>query len=92
MKKIEQKIAIEIINSRRDLAITYMRDAALFLEGEYRGIYMIQEKMDNEFMENNYHVPRRDVAMIKEGESEEGPQEETDKFNDFCGSYSKKDF
>ena len=68
-----------------------MRDAVLFLDGEYWGYYLIQEKMDNEFMENNYHVPRDDVAMVKEGESEEGPQEETDNFNSFCETYSKKD-
>ena len=90
--RARDKFAIEIINSRRELATTNMRDAVLFLDGEYWGYYLIQEKMDNEFMENNYHVPRGNVAMIKEGESEEGPQEETDKFNDFCGSYSKKDF
>ena len=89
--RARDKFAIEIINSRKDLATTNMRDAVLFLDGEYWGYYMIQEKLDNEFMENNYHVPRDDVAMIKEVENEEGPQEETDAFINFCDSYSKKD-
>ena len=89
--RARDKFAIELINQRRDLATTNMRDAVLFLDGEYWGYYLIQEKMDNEFMENNYHVPRDDVAMVKEGESEEGPQEETDNFNNFCETFSQKD-
>ena len=89
--RARDKFAIEIINSRRDLATTNMKDAVLFLDGEYWGYYVIEEKIDDEFMENNYHVPRKRVAMIKEGEKEEGPQEETDNFNSFCELYSKKD-
>ena len=89
--RAKDKFAIELVNSRRDLATTNMKNSVLFLDGEYWGYYLIQEKLDNEFMENNYHVPRDDVAMIKEGEKEEGPQEETDNFNSFCELYSKKD-
>ena len=61
------------------------------MDGEYWGYYVIQEKIDDEFMENNYHVPKDNIAMVKEGETEEGPQEETDNFNNFCEVYSKKD-
>ena len=89
--RAKDKFAIELVNSRRDLATTNMKNSVLFLDGEYWGYYLIQEKMDNEFMENNYHVPRDDVAMVKEGESEEGPQEETDNFNNFCETFSQKD-
>ena len=89
--RAKDKFAIELVNSRRDLATTNMKNSVLFLDGEYWGYYLIQEKLDNEFMENNYHVPRDDVAMIKEGEKEEGPQEETDNFNSFFFLYSKKD-
>ena len=89
--RARDKFAIEIINSRRNLATTNMRNAVLFLDGEYWGYYVIQEKIDDEFMENNYHVPKDNIAMVKEGETEEGPQEETDNFNNFCEVYSKKD-
>ena len=89
--RARDKFAIEIINPRRNLATTNQKNAVLFLDGEYWGYYVIQEKMDAEFMENNYHVPKKDVAMIKEGENEEGPKEETDIFNHFCENYSQKD-
>ena len=89
--RARDKFAIELVNSRINLATTNMKNAVLFLDGEYWGFYIIEEKIDDEFMENNYHVPKKNVAMVKEGESEEGPQEETDNFNNFCEVYSKKD-
>ena len=89
--RARDKFAIELVNSRSNMATSNMKNAVLFLDGEYWGYYIIQEKIDDEFMENNYHVPRKNVAMIKEGECEEGPKEETDNFNNFCEIYSKKD-
>ena len=89
--RARDKFAIELVNSRRNLATSNMKNAVLFLDGEYWGYYLIQEKIDDEFMENNYHVPKKNVAMIKEGESEEGPKEETDNFINFCKTYSQKD-
>ena len=89
--RCRDKFAIELVNSRKDLATSNMKNAVLFLDGEYWGFYIIEEKIDDEFMENNYHVPKKSVAMIKEGEKEEGPQEETDDFNNFCEVYSQKD-
>lgn len=89
--RCRDKFVFELLSSRKDLATVNMKNAVLFLDGEYWGFYLIQEKMDDEFMENNYHVPKNSVAMIKEGESEEGPQEETDNFINFCDLYSLKD-
>ena len=89
--RCRDKFVFELLSSRKDLATVNMKNAVLFLDGEYWGFYLIQEKMDDEFMENNYHVPKKSVAMIKEGESEEGPQEETDNFINFCDLYSLKD-
>ena len=89
--RARDKFAIELVNSRSNLATSNMKNAVLFLDGEYWGYYLIQEKIDDEFMENNYHVPKKNVAMIKEGESEEGPKEETDNFINFCKTYSQKD-
>ena len=91
IKEREEQVSMYEANSRKDLATSNMKNAVLFLDGEYWGFYIIEEKIDDEFMENNYHVPRENVAMIKEGEKEEGPQEETDNFNSFCEVYSKKD-
>ena len=89
--RAKDKFAIELVNSRKNVATSNKKNAVLFLDGEYWGFYMIEEKIDNEFMENNYHVPKKNVAMIKEGEVEEGPEEELDTFNNFCEVYSMKD-
>ena len=89
--RARDKFAIEIIESRKDLTTVRGKNAVLFLDGEYWGYYIIQEKMDDDFIESNYHVPKKSVAMIKEGEPEEGPKEECDNFNFFCEANSKKD-
>ena len=89
--RARDKFALEILSSRENLTTTNNKNAVLFLDGEYWGYYIIQEKLDDEFIDNNYHVPKKSVAMIKEGENEEGPIEETQLFNSFCEEYSKRD-
>ena len=56
----------------------------LFLNGEYWGAYLLIEKIDRYFIESNYLIPSNNVSMMKEAENEEGPQEESDNFNQFC--------
>ena len=89
--RARDKFALEVLSSRENLTTTNNKNAVLFLDGEYWGYYVIQEKLDDDFMDKNYHVPKKNVAMIKEGETEEGPEEETHAFNSFCEMYSKKD-
>lgn len=68
-----------------------MKNSILFLNGEYWGLYVMQEKLDDEFISKNYLIPNKDVAMVKEGQIEEGPIEEWDRLNEFFDIYSKKD-
>ena len=60
----------------------------LFLNGEYWGAYLLIEKTDKSFIETNYLIPSENVSMIKEAENEEGPIEDTEKFNSFCSANS----
>ena len=63
----------------------------LFLNGEYLGAYLLIENIEKSFTETNYLIPSNNVPMIKEGQLEEGPQEELDNFFFFGKTYSKKD-
>ena len=63
----------------------------MFLNGEYWGAYFIQEKLTDDFIEKNYLIKSKNVALIKDNELEEGPEEEVTKFKDFCKEYIKKD-
>jgi len=63
----------------------------LFLNGEYWGLYLLEEKIGNDFIESNYFVPSENIVMSKNNEIEDGPEEEFDKFQNFCMEYSEKD-
>ena len=68
-----------------------MKTSILFLNEEYWGLYLMQEQIDNDFILSNYLIPKKNVAIIKEAEIEEGPQEELNNFQNFFDEYSKKD-
>ena len=89
--RLKDKFGWDLFGSREHLTSANMRHTILFLNGEYWGLYTMQEKVDRFFIENNYLIPSDYVALAKNGESEEGPTEEWDKLNDFAKSYSKKD-
>ena len=89
--RLKDKFGWDLFGSREYLTSADMRHAVLFLNGEYWGLYTMQEKIDKYFIENNYLIPSDEVALSKNGESEEGPAEEWDKLNEFGNLYSKKD-
>ena len=55
------------------------------------GLYILQEKVKDNFIEKNYLIPHDDVTMSKNGETEECPEEEWENLVEFADSYSKKD-
>lgn len=77
-------------SSLRDLPAlaTYDSDRCmLFIDGELWGMYEIIERASDYFIQSNYGVPSENVAMIKNGEVEEGTDsdlEELEALSDFC--------
>ena len=55
------------------------------------GLYLIQEKLDNDFISNKYLIPSDYIVLAKANEIDDGPEEEYDEFKYFCGNYSLKD-
>lgn len=49
-----------------------------YLDGEYWGLYMIREDFDDNYIANNYDIPKEDAIIIKVGSVDEG-DETTDK-------------
>ena len=56
--------------------IAKMIPYALFLNGEYWGTYYLTEKYDDEYIEYYYGVKHKNVVIIKNGEVEEGNEED----------------
>ena len=90
-QRLNEKFARDLFSSTKNLVMPDSQLVVLFLNGEYWGAYLLIEKIDKSFIETNYLIPSNNVSMIKEGQLEEGPQEELDNFISFCKTYSKKD-
>ena len=89
--RIRDAIARDLFYSRKDLTTVNSHLSVLFLNGEYWGAYYIQEKLTDDFIETNYLIKSKNVALLKDNELEEGPEEELTKFKDFCKEYTEKD-
>ena len=89
--RIRDKIGGDLYDKRNNLTSVSIEPAILFINGEYWGFYLIQEKLNDDFIEKNYLIPRENVAIAKDNEIEDGPPEEITNFLEFCENYSQKD-
>ena len=89
--RIRDLIGRDLFYSRQNLTSLDSKLSIVFLNGEYWGAYLIQEKLSDDFIESNYLIPSKSVSLIKDNENEDGPEEEVTKFKEFCIEYSKKD-
>lgn len=89
--RIRDIIGRDIFHSRKGLTSTNMKFTVLFLNGEYWGLYILQERLSDDFIEKNYLIPGDNVVLAKDNEIEDGPEEEFTKFKNFCIEYSDKD-
>lgn len=53
-----------------------------FLDGEYWGVYTMNDAYDDSYVATNYGVPKSEVIMMKAGSLEEGEEGEESLFND----------
>lgn len=81
----------KLIADRENITTQNMQQCCVFLNGEYWGLYEMTEKLSDYFIESNYGIQKENVAMIKNGELEEGLQSEYDNFWQLVDTYSKKD-
>ncbi|MBO4493588.1 MAG: CotH kinase family protein [Ruminococcus sp.] len=72
-------------------------ECIVFIDGEFWGIYQILEKIDKGYLNSHYGVKKSDIAMIKNGELEDGTDEDLSDWNNLCngvanGSISYEEF
>ena len=89
--RLREKLGRDLFYLRKGLATTNMKISILFLNGEYWGVYIIQEKLDKNFFAQNYLIPSENIVFAKDNKIEDGPEEELEKFKRFCEEYSEKD-
>ena len=66
------------------------RPAIVFINGEYWGIYNLQEKYSKTYYSEHYNLNKNNIIVVKEGEIDEGTKEDL-KFYDELMEYAKKD-
>lgn len=77
----------------QDLNISTMHFVpyALFLDGEYWGVYWLNEKVDSQYLQYYYDVSDNNVIMIKEGSLEAGAEEDYKYYANMINFCSKSD-
>ena len=87
--KFKDAFLMELV---RDRAFTMMetRPAVLFINGEYWGPYLLSEKMSAETLRDHYGVDKDQIILMKEGELEEGEDEDIQLYEELM-SYADKD-
>ncbi len=81
-----------ILNLVKDLnfATQVSRPAVLYINGEYMGIYVLQEKFSDKYLADHYKVDKKNVILIEEGEIDEGEDSDI-AFYEEMRSYADKD-
>lgn len=62
-----------------------------FLNGEFWGLYTINEDYTNNHFENNYGIDKDNVILVKRGEIEEGTEDDLSLFRDMYLFITKND-
>jgi len=89
--RYKDKVGEDLFNEREGLTFTAMKNVVIFLNGEYWGFYLIQEKIDSDFISQKYLLPKENIVIGKSRGFEDGDENEYNNFIYFCGNYSKKD-
>lgn len=72
----------------RDIDTQSATPVIVFIDGEYWGIYSLNEDYSDNYIKNHYDVDKDNVVMIKKGKIEEGTEEDK-QFYDELISFAK---
>ncbi|WP_028508833.1 CotH kinase family protein [Ruminococcus sp. NK3A76] len=67
------------------------RPCVMYIDGEYWGLYTLQEDYDDHYFEENYDVNSDEVVVYKKGEIDEGNEEDIELFNELRSFAEKND-
>jgi len=83
---------IQRLVSDRAVSTQRSEPAIGFLNGEYMGVYNLQEDYSAYYMQSHYGVDKDDVIMVKSEELEEGTSDDFENFEDFSHYVNSCDF
>lgn len=77
--KVKDPMIHQLTESLNFATMRFM-PCALFLNGEYWGIYYLSEEYDDTFISDHYGVKKKDVVLIKSGVLKEGEYEDYEEY------------
>lgn len=77
--------------SDRNIGIQKAKPCIVFLNGEYWGLYNLQETIGTGYIRAHYGVAPEDVVIIKNGELKEGEEEYLKEYNDLLSFICEND-
>lgn len=89
--RLRDGFAQKLVYERDNITNQDMESCVVFLNGEYWGLYEMTEKFSDYFIESNYGIQKENVAMIKNGELEEGDDYIFDEYMNFMYDYADRD-
>lgn len=82
---------IQTLISDRDVSRQSSTPVVAFLNGEYLGVYNLQEDYSDYYIQSHYDVPKEDVVMIKCNEIEEGTDEDYQLYQELLNFVNNQD-
>ncbi|SFQ22191.1 protein of unknown function [Butyrivibrio proteoclasticus] len=79
--KFNDYLVSEVCCAEENFDVFNMIPCALFLNGEYWGMYFLTDKYDDKYIEDKYGVKDDNVVMVKNGSIEEGDSEDITLWN-----------
>ncbi|MBQ1537286.1 MAG: CotH kinase family protein [Ruminococcus sp.] len=73
---------IQSLVSDRAIDTQEGRPCVMFIDGEYFGLFTLQEDFDDDYYEENYGVDSDEVVVYKKGEIDEGTEEDIGLFRE----------
>ncbi len=68
----------------RAFAHQAVSECIVFIDGEFWGIYQMMEKINKSFISDHYGVDKSGIAMIENGELEEGTDSDLSDWDELC--------
>lgn len=77
-----REVMIHQLASDLNVPVQASRPAIVFLNGEFWGLYNLQEHYSTEYIESHYGVPEEEVIIIDKGNLDEGMEEDIQLYNE----------
>lgn len=88
--KAKDYLSAEQIKSLNVASMNYV-PYVMFLDGEYWGVYWLNEKYDKDYLEHYYKVSSDNVIIVKDGALEEGEEEDEKYYKEMVRFCSESD-